>query len=129
MLVAPNLDVSAASMSMARENGDRLAYEPLDADFYEFRILRILPDSDSSTIYCLLKKTSLIEQSRKATYTALSYCWGDPIVTEKIYVNSVLVAITENLCSALWWLRHLEIYETWADALCINQEHKQERSM
>lgn len=111
------------------ESKTRIAYEPLDVDFYEFRVLEILPDPDDSPIRCALRKTSLIEEGTSATYNALSYCWGNPYITASIFINDVPTAVTTNLRNALWQLRALGIYRIWADALCINQEDKTERSL
>lgn len=57
------------------------------------------------------------------TYTALSYCWGNPTVTEPIYVNGRLVEITLNLWLALnSILQHHHLSQHfWIDALCLNQ--------
>lgn len=65
-------------------------------------------------------------------YLTLSYLWGDPKVTECIYVNDLPFQATTNLVS---FLRHYIKMATvsdlerplWIDALCINQSDIQER--
>lgn len=114
---------------MDGQGGTSILYEPLNANLYEFRILRIIPDPDDSPIRCLLTKASLIEQDIMATYIALSYCWGDPNVTEDITVNAVPTPITVSLHNSIWYLRALQVYEIWADALCINQKDEIERGL
>jgi hypothetical protein len=101
----------------------------LDVDNYEFRVLSISPDTNSSPIRCTLRKTPLINEGTAASYNALSYCWGDPNVRSEIFVNDVQTAVTTNLYDALWQLRALKIYEIWVDAICINEENKTERSL
>jgi hypothetical protein len=102
-----------------------LNYEPLDVESYEIRMLTILPGAPDSTIRCTLEKTNLITPSK---YAALSYCWGELNITTNICVNNVEVAVTVNLADALQRLRLLGVTRVWADALCINQEDRQEKS-
>lgn len=102
-------------------------YEPLDVESYEIRMLSILPaTSHDSIMKCTLEKTSLIGPTK---YVALSYCWGDPNITTKIFVNDLEVTVTANLADALQQLRLLGVTRVWADALCINQSDRQEKSV
>ena len=102
-------------------------YEPLDVDFYEIRMLSILPaTTPDAVVKCTLEKTSLLAPPK---YVALSYCWGDPDFTTTIFVNDIEVNVTVNLADALQRLRLLEVTRVWADALCINQSDRQERSL
>ena len=39
------------------------------------------------------------------SYVALSYCWGDPTITEEIFVNERSFQMTKNLHTALFELR------------------------
>jgi len=62
-------------------------------------------------------------------YIALSYCWGDPNSEVPIDVNGHSFRATANLHEALLRLRNLGKYKVWADAVCINQGDRQERSL
>ena len=126
-LSAPPSLLEAAEQTM--DPAASTFYEPLDADNYEFRVLSILPDEIISPIRCNLRKTSLIDQGTVPTYSALSYCWGDPDIRVPILVNDAHTTVTMNLYTAIWYLRELKIYEIWVDAICINQEDKTERGL
>jgi hypothetical protein len=102
-----------------------LNYEPLDVESYEIRMLTILPATPDSIVRCTLEKTNLISPAK---YAALSYCWGDPNITTNICINNVEIAVTVNLADALQKLRLLGVTRVWADALCINQADRQEKS-
>ncbi|ETS85800.1 hypothetical protein PFICI_03825 [Pestalotiopsis fici W106-1] len=101
-------------------------YTALDISNYEIRIITIHPGDDDTIISCTLHKQSLLAEQE---YTALSYCWGDPTVTDHIIVNGERAAVTINLRDALLQLRNIGVERVWADALCINQEDIQERSL
>jgi hypothetical protein len=69
-----------------------------------------------------------------ASYSALSYTWGDGAPTEQIYINGKLFRVRLNLWSCLFYLgaaarsqcvpwRYL-----WVDAICIDQNNTEERS-
>ena len=106
-----------------------LNYESLDVDTYEIRLLTILPvspDSLNPVVRCTMETTNLINPIQ---YDALSYCWGDPTATTKIFVNDTEIDVTINLADALYHLRKLGIGKVWADALCINQNDKQEKGL
>ncbi|KAK0727714.1 heterokaryon incompatibility, partial [Lasiosphaeria miniovina] len=62
-------------------------------------------------------------------YVELSYNWGDPTVTINIKVNGKEIGVTVSLEAALQRLRAAGSYVVWADALCINQMDKQEKSL
>ncbi|OTA31013.1 hypothetical protein BTJ68_08755 [Hortaea werneckii EXF-2000] len=63
-------------------------------------------------------------------YMCLSYVWGDTSEAVTIQLNSFPKLVTRNLHSALQRLRsHGYLAALWADALCINQEDKEEKSL
>ena len=103
-----------------------LIYEPLDIDIYEIRMLTILPDPPKSVVRCTIEKTNLINPKG---YAALSYCWGDESIKTIILVNGIETPVTTNLADALQHLRQLGVGRLWADALCINQEDRQEKGL
>ena len=72
-------------------------------------------------------------------YDALSYTWGEPVFSEKLYVlpdqddgddcDVRVMFITRSLSAALKRLRRPHsVRRIWADAVCINQEDTSEKS-
>lgn len=62
---------------------------------------------------------------------ALSYCWGDPHITDEIILNGRRKQATTNLIAALRQFRANSGPQPtllWVDAICINQEDVKERS-
>lgn len=102
-----------------------LAYEPLDVESYKIRLISLYPGLPGSIIRCALGKESLVDLLQ---YTALSYCWGNELDTKEIVVNDTRLQVTASLEEALQSLRRMNVGRVWADALCINQEDKQEKS-
>lgn len=105
-------------------------YRPLDLDNFEFRLLRLVPDS-GVTLRVSLEYASLIKPPK---YNGLSYSWGDSSITSDIIIDVgersfFNVKVTENLGKALEGL-YARIDQTllWVDALCINQADLTERS-
>jgi hypothetical protein len=93
----------------------------------EIRLLRLDKSEDESAIVsCCLETISLV---KPIPYTALSYCWGDSQVTCGILINGVLVKVTTNLEAALRHLRMQNVGWLWADAICINQNDAEEKSL
>jgi hypothetical protein len=107
-----------------------VVYQPLDKDIKEIRLLRIHPSSDeNSKLECSLSKAHLREGIQ---FTALSYVWGDPAVTEPITVNGKQMSVTTNLASALHHIRATGVRSImnriWIDAICIDQTNILEKS-
>ncbi|KAF3037154.1 hypothetical protein E8E11_005557 [Didymella keratinophila] len=109
-------------------------YEQLDPSKREIRLLRILPDRGDGTVRCdLLIKAPL--DSATNTYSALSYCAGDPKRTRCIVVNGRKFRAFANLAHALaearffWKKTHgaRELF-LWVDQICIDQRNLHERS-
>jgi Heterokaryon incompatibility protein (HET) len=118
-------------------------YDDLDDARAQIRLIAVQPSSDPDEVLrCHMKTVSLNDHPQ---YTALSYVWGDPTVTEEIVVNGVDQAVTTNLAAALRQLRSgVRISHTkdpvdfwpfrvlapllWVDAICINQKDISERS-
>ena len=107
-----------------------LLYDKLKVAGSQIRLLNIL--STELKISCALEVTELTRQTK---FNALSYTWGDPQITETIYVNDYPVQVTTNLSSALKYVPH-HLKQTkhaaggrlWVDAICINQTDGAEKS-
>lgn len=108
-------------------------YDSLCPSRKEIRLLEIV--ETSPVIKCQL---SIVSLNEKPAFCAISYVWGKEKVFETIHVNGVLHAITKSLADAL---RHTPMHwkiatgeqdvtrlRIWADALCINQEDKDEKN-
>ncbi|KAI2469417.1 HET-domain-containing protein [Annulohypoxylon bovei var. microspora] len=96
----------------------------------DVRLLRIVPGN--GTIECLLHQIPLAEVR---FFYALSYVWGDATHTETIMLEGRPFLIRRNLYEALHQFRqrpydigYPEDY-FWADAICINQDDLDERSL
>ncbi|KAK3068800.1 hypothetical protein LTR53_013346 [Teratosphaeriaceae sp. CCFEE 6253] len=97
----------------------------LDSDRREIRLLVVEPGEDHEILACRLRTVSLDDQ---VSYTALSYVWGDPLLTRMILVDGQAFEATANLESALRHLRaDLAGKELWVDAVCINQQDVEEK--
>jgi hypothetical protein len=107
------------------ENEEPFRYTPLDPGHW-FRILRLLPGNFEDPIQCELIPTKLDEAP---PYEPLSYCWGDPKDKRPIICHGRRLEITINLFEALRRFRREDQTRLlWADAICINQSSKEERS-
>jgi hypothetical protein len=102
-----------------------LEYSPLSEENHEIRLLTLVEGENSAFVSCQLEHYSLIEHP---PYTALSYCWGNPDITKTIILNGVKVQATVNLEAALRQLQAEGYTKLWVDALCINQNDREERS-
>lgn len=100
-----------------------LRYTPLNKASKEIRILQLLPGVFDDNIRCQLSVTSVY-----GVFEALSYVWGDATKTRRIEVDGTTKHVTQNLESALRYLRHRdEVRTLWVDAVCIDQGNLQER--
>jgi len=67
-------------------------------------------------------------------YLALSYVWGTPEPKREIIVNGIWLLVRPNLYQAMEalcngkWLDEGKFAYWWIDALCINQEHNEEKA-
>ncbi|KAI0895017.1 heterokaryon incompatibility protein-domain-containing protein [Annulohypoxylon nitens] len=110
-------------------------YSPLKFERDQVRFIEILPsDTNDEPVRCLLKTTEL---TRDIRYAALSYVWGDREDTRDIIVDGVEFPVTNNLESALRYLRKDGFPKhdgtddcrlLWVDAVCINQADNSERN-
>lgn len=92
------------------------------------RILILHPAADSKTpLQCDLATSP---RTACAAYEALSYCWGpEEQAFECVVINRGVCIIRQELATALRHLRRTDrVRRLWADAICINQRCKQEKS-
>ena len=109
-------------------------YSALDQNLQEIRLLTVEDVAGSSEIACRLNTISL---DHNPQFTALSYVWGDPALTQDIRINDQTFPVTVSLASALRNVkahrsrafpdRNPRSFRPWADALCINQADLGER--
>lgn len=109
----------------ASSNGP-LVYQPLDQELREIRILTILPGAYESPIECTLENAPFFDVE---DYDALSYTWGDPQITTEMFVNGHSFQATLNLAAALVELRARHHFRLWIDAVCIDQNNRQEKGL
>ncbi|CZR68689.1 uncharacterized protein PAC_18588 [Phialocephala subalpina] len=96
------------------------------------RLIELQPSSSiTDVVQCRLVHSSL-RQARDdivASYTALSYVWGDHNDTTEVVLNNGILQITKTLDCALRHIRdELRVMYVWADGICINQSDKVERA-
>lgn len=110
---------------------EKFRYTPLDLEGSRtFRLLRVLPDSDSKPVRIVLFPVSFDEEC--PAYNALSYTWKcqPPHLKQQIYCNNLSMTIGYNLWSFLHQVRKSDDTERWlwVDAVCINQQDVLERN-
>ncbi|CZR69985.1 uncharacterized protein PAC_19886 [Phialocephala subalpina] len=92
-----------------------------------FRLLRLLK-GDSDSIQCELFESELPPPEDVGDYAALSYTWGSQSRPCEIMINRSGMEVTKNAYLALRDLRCKEKDRIlWIDALCIDQNNKEER--
>jgi hypothetical protein len=101
---------------------------PISPNRHAFRLLRLLK-GDKDPIQCqLLESTLAPSEDVRVNYTALSYVWGSVSRPCEIKINGRKIIVTKNVYLALRDLRYQEEDRLlWIDALCIDQENKEER--
>ncbi|KAI3339729.1 heterokaryon incompatibility protein-domain-containing protein [Ustulina deusta] len=110
---------------MATEDGINL-YNALDSSRQEIRTITLIPGNAPEPVKCELNTVSLLDNPN---IEALSYSWGNPRPTRKIFINGQRRAVGENLESALAHLRYSDRPRTlWVDSVCINQDDISERN-
>jgi hypothetical protein len=93
----------------------------------EFRLLYLQPSRGyNGPIYCTLQYCSL---ASPPPYVALSYCWGERSGSRQVWLNGTSFKITRSLYRALRQLRSHGYTTFWIDALCIDQDDLEERSL
>lgn len=93
----------------------------------EIRLVRLLPSENrESNVRCIITHTKL---SEGMDFEALSYVWGNNVLSSRIATDKGIVKITKNCLSALRDLRHTSASRLlWIDAICINQRSNEEKN-
>ncbi|KIM97262.1 hypothetical protein OIDMADRAFT_130946, partial [Oidiodendron maius Zn] len=109
-------------------------YSPLSPGANTIRLLRLMPHAKESIeeteLQCELFEYSLQDLGRRThLYEALSYTWGGEKKPCSIMIKEQKLDITLNLYAALLHLRDRSLTRImWIDAICIDQENKEEQS-
>jgi hypothetical protein len=99
---------------------------PLNPSLSTVRILRLRKGAGDDPVNVKLQVVSLND---RPYYEVLSYVWGEQTVTKRIGVDDVSFEATVNLFSFLHCLRLVDRDRLlWADAICIDQNSRQEKS-
>ncbi|KAH8706087.1 heterokaryon incompatibility protein-domain-containing protein, partial [Phaeosphaeriaceae sp. PMI808] len=101
------------------------SYQYMPLKDMEFRLVRILPER----MWKL--KCEIVHQSLNETpdYIAISYAWGDSVDTKPLVLEGVTIPVAASLYDALKAVRQKkEEALVWVDALCIDQQNKEERA-
>ena len=99
---------------------------PLNPSLSLIRVLHLRQGAGDDPINVKLQVVSLDD---RPYYEVLSYVWGDQSVTKRISVDGILFQATVNLFGFLHCLRLVNKDRLlWADAICIDQSSRQEKS-
>lgn len=106
-------------------------HEPLVATF-ECRPMRGRSLDERATRWGTIQLDKVPPETLRTPdgYDAISYAWGEPRRSHKLYVDSSgEIDITESLFGALKIFRSTKKYRRlWADAICINQADSDEKA-
>ncbi|KAF2822451.1 HET-domain-containing protein [Ophiobolus disseminans] len=101
-------------------------HDSLDHKEPSIRLIQLLFElSPDGLTQCTISHTTI-----KATYTCLSYRWGEPTPSDVILINNKRFIVRQNLLAFLRMARENDkgrnVY--WIDALCIDQTNTAERN-
>lgn len=108
---------------------------PFDPSQHEIRLLKLSPGAWDDPVACELLAPLPFEEA-KSSYLAISYCAGDPEITEPIIVNGLAFNAFANFEVALRRVRASaeefqypdhECQMLWVDQICIDQSNPEER--
>lgn len=88
------------------------------------RTLVLQPGSGDEPLRCDLN----ISEMNKVTFEAISYVWGSKTKDREIFCNGQVIPITTNLWTVLRHVRSDSPRVLWADSICIDQEHFEEKA-
>jgi hypothetical protein len=114
--------------TMNDANNLPFVYQPLSPLSNDIRILTI-HRAPYSTRGRLEYKLEHVPLSAASNYVALSYRWGAHRARIPLHIEGSVIRITSSLADALAVLWRRGCSRIWADAICINQEDQEERSL
>jgi hypothetical protein len=112
-------------------------YQPLPPS--SIRLVNILPGSPGTELHCEItfehfpnasvnRSQLFLNSETSVPYEALSYTWGENEFPYHINCGGSQISITQNLSDALHQLRKQDTKRIlWIDAVCINQDDKEEK--
>lgn len=112
-------------------------YSRLSGASCEIRVLYLHPRFSLSPYGAPMMLSGTLSHTRldgSAGYVALSYTWGDPNDTLPMLIDGRIKQITRNLANflqqmaELFEVENLSYLPFWIDAVCIDQEHNDEKS-
>ncbi|KAF4626607.1 hypothetical protein G7Y89_g11547 [Cudoniella acicularis] len=92
----------------------QLVYTPLQDSPESIRLAYLQPGEGSAPIKVNL---ALFKLDIQPEYRALSYTWGDPTITKRIFIDGYEFTVRNNLWSALYHLRHQRV--NWKDFISL----------
>jgi hypothetical protein len=115
-------------MSIVKIPTEVYRYRPLSTRNHT-RVLELQSaKAEDVPLCCALREVDV--ETEDCIYEALSYTWGEPIFSHKLFVEGELIKITPSLAGALRRFRLQEKARSiWADAVCINQQNDEEKSV
>jgi hypothetical protein len=133
-----------ASLAKPRDRfiENEYCYSPLEKSSEQFRLLQLLPSSNTSQLHFTLRS---YERVRAPAYQALSYTWGSsdsnngkdrPLASKIIMLDGKSFRIFENLHNSLLELWRIATAHNslvspntyyWIDAICVDQTNDMER--
>ncbi|KAK8122931.1 HET-domain-containing protein [Apiospora sp. TS-2023a] len=106
------------------------AYLPL-SDNAQTRVIELQPftasdDDDDDPPGCLLRDFDVLGDEE---YEAISYTWGEPVLTERLIVDDTYFLMTTVNCRDVLLRFRLpdRVRLLWVDAVCINQQDEDEK--
>ncbi|KAI4253639.1 MAG: hypothetical protein LQ352_003567 [Teloschistes flavicans] len=115
------------------EDAQRYSYRDLSTSTSSdpIRLLEIQATNANGRVDAQLIELS-IEDAKAHGYYALSYAWGQPLFTHRLYIDGYYLPITAHLHAALLSLYTLTNHRPstyfWIDAICINQPDRDEKA-
>ena len=103
-------------------------YPALNPPKQEFRLLLLRAGQASDPVRCELQPARFSRRSLQL-YETISYCWGDPRKRSVVHLHGKALSVPASSAAALRCVRLFDRDRTvWIDALCINQNDKDERA-
>ena len=115
----PGVQTVQVDMSATRQTSHQL-YQPLNKERREIRLVTVDRSSWINPCGMIVCHVGTFERGSAPRYDALSYFWGDPIVTKPILLGEFRRQVETKLLAALKIIRRRQDCKyVWIDALCI----------